>query len=137
MESGTPISIWWQLFLSHAVIMVMTTPCSTENDDELVRKRQDRVFQRRRWFFPLSGSRCFASSGERRSARSVASIRQRSAPCKADLHSSGVVNARCGILAKCPSVWCKTGDHVWRFAFALDRTRANWGPRPAQVGDVL
>jgi hypothetical protein len=53
IDVSKPIDIWWQFFLQHAVIMVMTTQCSPEKNDELVRKGHDRVFQGMLFFFPL------------------------------------------------------------------------------------
>ena len=49
----TPIDLWRELLLEHAVIMVMTTKGSPKKDDELLRQGHHRVFQRMGFFFPL------------------------------------------------------------------------------------
>ena len=54
-----------KLATSYEVIVIVTTQRPPQKDDQLVRERHDRIFQRMRCFFPMSCARCLASSADR------------------------------------------------------------------------
>jgi hypothetical protein len=60
-----PVHLRRQLLFQHEVIVIVTTKRPPQKDDQLVRERHDRIFQRMLFFFPLSCSRCLASSADR------------------------------------------------------------------------
>ena len=66
MQVAKPLHLWWELLFQHLVIMMMTTKGPTEKNYELAWERQHRVLPRMLFFFPLSYSRCCASSCDRR-----------------------------------------------------------------------
>ena len=66
MQVAKPIHLWWELLLQHGVLMMMTTQGPTETNDELAWEGPHRVLPRMLFFFPLSCSRCLASSCDRR-----------------------------------------------------------------------
>jgi hypothetical protein len=60
-----PVQLRRQLLFQHEVIVIVTTQRPSQKDDKFVRERHDRVLQRMLFFFPLSCSRCLASSADR------------------------------------------------------------------------
>jgi hypothetical protein len=60
-----PVQLRRQLLSQHEVVVIVPTQRPPQKDDKLGRERHDRVFQRMLFFFPLSCSRCVASSADR------------------------------------------------------------------------
>src|SRR5215468_6148912 len=100
MHLCKPVQLGRELLFQQAVIVIVTAQRPPQKDDKLVRQRHNRVLERMPFFFPLSCSRCLASSVDRGYARSVASMRRRSPPCNAAFTSSGDDNSRYGISSR-------------------------------------